>query len=262
MRVVSLTCSNTEIACALGCAELLVGCDDHSDHPAEVVGGLPRVGKDLDVDADRVAALRPDLVLASLTVPGHERVVERLLAHKLNLLVLAPTSVADVARDIRQVGGALGVQARGEALAAELEAALQPPPDDGRPRPKLLVEWWPKPCIAAGRLSWVQDLLEAAGADNALDRDVESAPLERAEAAALAPDAVVISWCGVPRRNYRPEVVLRRPEWAAVPAVVRQQVHPISEAYLGRPGPRLVEGLARLRAVVAACRAEGAGAAG
>ena len=37
MRVVSLTCSNTEIVCALGAADVLVGVDDHSDYPVEVV---------------------------------------------------------------------------------------------------------------------------------------------------------------------------------------------------------------------------------
>ena len=90
MRVVSLVCSNTEIVAALGCGHLLVGVDSSSDHPAELVGRLPRVGKDLDVDPARVAALRPDLVLASLTVPGHERVVARLAEAKLPMLVLAP----------------------------------------------------------------------------------------------------------------------------------------------------------------------------
>ena len=53
MRLVSLTCSNTEIVCALGCADLLVGVDDHSDYPEEVVATLPRVGKDLNVALHR-----------------------------------------------------------------------------------------------------------------------------------------------------------------------------------------------------------------
>ena len=83
MRLVSLTCSNTEIVCALGRQDWLVGVDDHSDFPAEVVASLPRVGKDLNVDPERVAALKPDLVLASLTVPGHDKVVASLQA--LNL---------------------------------------------------------------------------------------------------------------------------------------------------------------------------------
>lgn len=46
LRLVSLACSNTEIVCALGLAERLVAVDDHSDFPAAVVAGLPRVGPD------------------------------------------------------------------------------------------------------------------------------------------------------------------------------------------------------------------------
>ena len=80
MRVVSLACSNTEIVCALGCGDLLVGVDDHSDYPQEIISTLPRVGPDLEIDVDTVAALKPDLVLASLTVPGHEKNIEKIAA--------------------------------------------------------------------------------------------------------------------------------------------------------------------------------------
>ncbi len=255
MRVVALTCSNTELVCALGCADLLVGVDDHSDFPADVVAGLPRVGKDLDVDAAAVAALEPDLVLASLTVPGHDKVVARLAQHKLNVLVLAPTGAADVARDALQIGRILGVPERGEALAAELRAALTPPP--GPPSgPKVLVEWWPRPCIAAGRRSWVDAMIRCAGGRNALDRDVESTPLEDADAVALAPDVLVLAWCGVPDGKVTVDHALRRSTWAAVPAVRDRRVHVISEAFLGRPGPRLAGGVARLRAAIDAARRE------
>jgi iron complex transport system substrate-binding protein len=70
MRIVTHTCSNTEIVCALGRGDWLVGVDDHSDHPPEVVQALPRIGPDLDVDIARISALEPDLVITSLTVPG------------------------------------------------------------------------------------------------------------------------------------------------------------------------------------------------
>ena len=256
MRIVTLTCSNTELVCALGRASWLVGCDDHSDHPGPVVASLPRVGKDLDVDAARVAALKPDLVLASLTVPGHEKVVERLAREKLDFLVLSPQSVADVARDSRLLGRLLAVPERGEELADALVAATVPPEDTGARKPRVLVEWWPKPCIAAGRRSWIEDLLVAAGADNALTENVESKPMTHADAAALAPDAVVISWCGVPLSHYRPSVVTRRAGWESVPAVRHGQVFPVTEAWLGRPGPRLLEGLRALREVVAAVKAQ------
>jgi iron complex transport system substrate-binding protein len=247
VRVVSLTCSNTEIVCALGQGATLVGVDDHSDHPAAILAGLPRVGPDLSIDVARVAALRPDLVLASLTVPGHEKVVAQLAAAGLPHVAPAPESVADVLRDVRAIADLLGVRSRGEALADELAAALRPCPDTGR---SVLVEWWPKPVIAAGRRSWIQDLVTLAGGRNALDRDVISAPLGNDEAAALAPDVAVVSWCGVPRERYRLDVVRRRPGWADVPAVREGRVVAISEAFLGRPGPRLVDGYRALRAAL------------
>jgi iron complex transport system substrate-binding protein len=71
---------------------------------------------------------------------------------------------------------------------------------------------------------------------------------------ALAPDAVVIAWCGVPLSHYRPEVVLRRPSWQGLRLVREGRVVPISEALLGRPGPRLIEGLAALRSLTAELR--------
>src|SRR5690554_184630 len=108
MRIVTHTCSNTEIVCALGRAHSLVGVDDHSDYPPEVVEPLPRIGPDLDVDINKIKALNPDLVITSLTVPGHERCLERLDAAGLPLLVTQPHSLADVAADIRRIGEAIG----------------------------------------------------------------------------------------------------------------------------------------------------------
>ena len=49
-RVLSHTCSNTEIVCALGCADLIVGIDTDSDHPPEIVAHIPKLGRDLDPD--------------------------------------------------------------------------------------------------------------------------------------------------------------------------------------------------------------------
>lgn len=253
-RIVSLTCSNTEIVCALGCADRLVGVDDHSDWPEAVVRKLPRVGPDLGIDVARVAALKPDLVLASLTVPGHERIVAALAAAGLPYIAPEPVSLDDVYGDIRAIGSKLDVSARAEALVASMRAELESPPASGVRRPRVLVEWWPKPVICPGRDSWVNQLLTAAGGANPLaDRGVKSQPVTDDEACELAPDAVVISWCGVRPEKYRPDVVYRRLGWRDLPALRERRVYCVPEAYLGRPGPRLVEGYRALRGVVAEC---------
>jgi len=259
-RVVSLNCSNTEIVYALGRADCLVGVDDDSDHPADVVAALPRVGRDLDIDVERVAALRPDLVLASLTVPGHERVVEALQRAGLPYRAAETQSLADTYADVLDIGARLDAEDAARALVARMQRELEPVADDPGPRPRFLVQWWPKPVIAPGRRSWVDDLLRLSGAHNVLgDRDVKSEPLTDAQVAALAPDAIVLSWCGVRTENYRPDVVYRNPAWQDVPAVRARRVFPVPEAFLGRPGPRLVEGARALRALVAACRDADAG---
>jgi iron complex transport system substrate-binding protein len=252
MRVFSHTCSNTEIVCALGCASMLVGVDADSDYPSEVVAGLPKTGRDLDLDVDAVLRLEPDLVLTSLTVPGHERVVDALQAAGMRTLVCDPQSLDDVYEDIHRIAAALEVPARGAALVAQMDAAM-PRVEPRGPRPAVLVEWWPKPVIAAAKHSWVNDLIVRAGGRNPWgDVNARSVPLTHATAAAAAPDIVAMSWCGVKVENYRAEVVTRREGWAEVPAVATGRIHAISEAFLGRPGPRLVEGYRRLRQAIAA----------
>jgi iron complex transport system substrate-binding protein len=211
---------------------------------------LPRVGRDLGVDPDKVAALEPDLVLASLTVPGHEEVVARLEVAELPYVVTQPTSLEDVYADILLIAEKLDVVERGEELVASMRAEIVPrrvgetsETEPGGKLPSVLVSWWPNPIIGAARRSWVHDLIELAGGRSILSgEDRESVPLDHERIVELAPDHFVISWCGVPEHRYRKELVLDEPALAGIPAVKKRQVHAIREAYLGRPGPRLVEG--------------------
>ncbi|HXD37176.1 MAG TPA: helical backbone metal receptor [Rhodanobacter sp.] len=252
MRIFSHTCSNTEIVCALGCGDRLVGVDADSDYPPAVVAGLPKTGRDLDLDVAAVRALAPDLVLSSLTVPGHEHVVAALEAAGLATLVCDPQSLDDVYEDIRRIAGALGVAGRGAALVASMRAAM-PVVEPPGPRPRVLVEWWPKPVIAVAQHSWVNDIIHRAGGINPWGAvDAKSLPLEYADAAAQRPDIVAMSWCGVKVENYRADKVRARPGWGEVPAVRHDRILAISEAFLGRPGPRLVEGYRQLRDAIAA----------
>lgn len=247
MRVVSHTCSNTEIVCALGRAEVLVGIDSDSDFPANVVARLPKLGRDLELDLARTVALQPDLVLTSLTVPGHERIVAALQGAGLNTLVIDPIGLEGVYDSIRQIAAALDVAARGVQLVNEMRATM-PPVEIKSPRLKVLVEWWPKPVIAPARDSWVTELIELAGGESVTAQHVGKSV---EVAAPVAADVIVMSWCGVKADKYRADVVARRVGWSAVPAVHHQRIYPITEAFLGRPGPRLVEGYRALKKLTA-----------
>ncbi|MDX1493598.1 MAG: cobalamin-binding protein [Longimicrobiales bacterium] len=255
MRIVSLACSNTEIVYALGRADWLVGVDEHSDWPPEVVGPLPKVGPDLDIDVEKVAALEPDLVLATLTVPGHEKVVERLEAAGLPYIAPEPVSLEDVYADIREIGRRLDAADQAEEVVAEMKAELEPDgeaeEEDEGERPSILIQWWPKPVITPGMRSWATDVIRAAGGRAVLgDEDLKSRPMTDDEVAEADPDAVVLSWCGVHPDKYRPDVVLRNERWQELSFVKEERVFCIGEPFLGRPGPRLVEGVRAMRKVV------------
>lgn len=264
MRIVSLTSSNTEIVCHLGLADRLVGVDDHSDFPAGALADLPRVGPDLEIDVERVAALEPDIVLASLTVPGHEKVVESLQTAGLPFIAPAPTSLSEVARDLRELGEVLGVPDRGrraaesfkselESLAVEVETGTA-----HSDQPAVMIQWWPKPVIVPGRRSWAQGLLDLVGARNVIDEDVESRPLEQVELEELDVDLVVLAWCGVEAHKVRPDVVHDHAQLRASAAVRNGQIACVPEAWLGRPSHRLVHGARALAALVRAVGDESA----
>lgn len=238
MRLASLTSSNSDILAALGAAHWVVAADSHSDAPG--LEGAARLGPDLNIDVAALQAARPDLVLASLSVPGMERVVAGVQAAGLNALVLDPVSVSDTLADIRRIGAATGLTARAAALTRDLTRELRTLARAYPCPPRVLVEWWPRPIIAATRESWVTDLLAMLGAVNVLaDYPGRSAPLTLEEVRAARPDLVVCSWCGA--KKLRPEVIEAR--GLGVPVVC------VPESGLGRPGPRLIEGA---RAIAAA----------
>jgi iron complex transport system substrate-binding protein len=212
MRVVSHTCSNTEIVGALGCAHLLVGVDTDSDYPPDVVAPLPKLGRDLELDVAQVEALRPDLVLTSLTVPGHERIVGELRARGLPHLVIDPIGLDGVYDSIVQVAEALGVLKKGRALVAQMQMDM-PPVEPAGERPRVLVEWWPRPVIAPARLSWVNEIVRLAGGVNPFgSREGKSVQVSDDEARGAELDAIVMNWCGIKEKKYRRDVVERRPD--------------------------------------------------
>jgi len=252
-RIVSLTCSNTEILFALGLGARVVGVDDWSDFPREV-NTLPKVGPDLKIDMAKVAALEPDLVLASLSVPGMERNLPGLERLGVPFLVLEPKSLDDVFEDIETISAATGVSEAGRRLIAELHTridAVRARAHEAIDRPRVYWEWWPKPLISPGRWSWMVQMSELAAAD-LLFKDVETTSfvVEESQIFEQDPDLVMLCWCGTLQEKMSVSKVGERPGWGRLRAVKHGRIHCFPEDLFGRPGPRLVEGLERLAQVV------------
>ncbi len=253
MRIVSLCPSNTEILFALGLGPQVVGVDDWSDWPEEVKE-LPRVGGDLNSDLDRVTALRPDLILASLSVPGMERNVEGLKERNLPYLVLDPHSLDEVLADLLTVGSVCGVRARAEKVVEEAHRRIDAVRRRRAARRDVRIywEWWPKPLIAAGRSSWVHQMSRIVGARNVFgDVDAPSRVVSDSEVIERDPEMLMICWCGTLQRLQEISRVTSRPGWDRVAGVISSRIHCVPEALFGRPSQRLLEGLEMLDGLVA-----------
>lgn len=247
LRLVSLAPSNTEIVHALGLLDRLVGVDDWSDWPAQVQQ-LPRVGPDLNVDIDRVAQLQPDLVLASLSVPGMEKNVAGLQERGIPHIVLDPHGFAEIWENIRLVGRHCGVPDCAEAVVAGLQARIEAVRSNlGR---RLYWEWWPRPIYTPGRRNWLTEVGEILGCANIFaDYDVDNVRVDDPmEVVRRAPDHVLLAWTGARRPDAAH--VLRRPGWGELEALRQGRVHVMEEGLFNRPSPRLVDGLEHLARVL------------
>lgn len=207
MRIVSLCPSNTELLAYLGRLDDVAAVDDSSDWPPEVKQ-LPKVGPDLHIDMDQVEALKPDLVVASLSVPGMERNVKELKRRGLPHLVLAPNSLDDIANDLLRLGEALGETKK----AAELVRRYHDVLDWHRERAasaepaRLYWEWWPRPVFTPGGANWLSELSELAGGRNIFsDIPQASVQTEWDDVLARNPSHILLVWVGVQNKKNEPE---------------------------------------------------------
>lgn len=244
-RLVTLAPSNLDAVEALGCLARVVACEDSSELPPHVEGTIERLGPDLGPDLDRVAALAPELVVASLSVPGMERVVSGLRARELPLVVLAPRSLADMLADLERLGAALGVEpaaaALVERLRGEIDELAGAAAELGPPR-RVYLEWWPRPMFTPGADCFSNELIALAGGRNVFgERAGSSLEITPDELLAADPELCFVSWCGVAADKLDVRRLIDRPGLDTLAAARAGHVHPLDERFAGRPGPRMLE---------------------
>ncbi|HKZ58441.1 MAG TPA: cobalamin-binding protein [Candidatus Thermoplasmatota archaeon] len=251
-RIVSLAPSNTEIAYYLGLGPQIVGVCDDSEWPPDA-RTKAKVGMDLQIDAEKVAGLHPDLILASLSVPGMEKCVADVRERGLGAIVLDPKSVENVLENIAEVARAAGVPGRGRALVATLREAFRRVERavEGLARPTVFWEWWPRPLISPGGKSWMVDIVRIAGGRMLFgDEAKESLPIEASRVLEADPEVVVLCWVGAIAKKQDPAKVYERSGWEVVKAVQERRVFALPDVLFAAPGPRLVDGATMLAKVL------------
>lgn len=245
-RVVVLAPNLTEIVCAIGGGQLIVGVDDHSDYPA-FVKTLPRVGG-AEPSIERIAALRPDLVIGR-TNGAHPSLANALGDLGIPLYLVRTERLPDVGAAMSSLGRVLQLESA-ERARAEFEAALAKQRRSRPQRPRILFMVWPDPLYVAGHQTYADDLIELSGGDTALADSVRGWPqLSIEPLMASSPDIILFPGRSV-RRDQLERLVVQDPRWRQVEAVRRGMLVPVDEDLFSRQGPRLAEAAAELNAVV------------
>lgn len=278
-RVVSLIASSTEVVCALGCEDRLVGRSHECDYPPSVrrlpVCTEPLIdpaasSAEIDrqvkavlrealsvyrVHADVLQELQPDVIVTqsqcevcAVSLTDVERALAAWLDSRPRLVSLEPNALADVWRDIHRVAEALGVPERGVTLVNRLHGRIACVAERARAlptRPTVACIEWIDPLMAAG--NWVPELVELAGGANLFGEAGKHSPwMTWEQLVARDPDVIVVLPCGFDIERSRRElpVLTREHEWPALRAVRNGHVYLTDgNQYFNRPGPRLVESL-------------------
>jgi iron complex transport system substrate-binding protein len=251
-RIVCLTEETTETLYLLGEGERVVGVSGYTVRPPEA-RRKPKISAFINAKFDKIAALRPDLVLAFSDLQAD--LVSELVRRGMTVVVFNQRSVAEILQMIRMLGGLIGCQSSAEQLAARLAADLDRMREEGARLPRrrrVFFEEWDEPLISGIR--WVEELVEIAGgapifpelAGAALARDRIVDP---EEVARRDPEVIFASWCG---KKMRKETIVSRTGWDRVSAVRDDRIVEIKSTYILQPGPAsLTEGVRQLHAVLA-----------
>ena len=286
MRIVSLLPSATEIVCALGLADELVGVTHACDWPPEAVGKpvmttgpndavrgadqpVHRLVADafhggsflFGLDQQALADAAPDLILTQAFCPAcsaTDREVSkaaRSMGDDVTVVSLEPTSIEGILNTISTVGAMSGAEDEAVAVLEDLRSRLGDIEQRvierrsrGQAPVRVVALEWLDPPFAAGH--WVPEQIRRAGGwellgregDRSMETTWDAIREVDPEMLVLLPSgrhlaAAVLDW----KRTPRPEF------WPEIEAVRRGQVFVVDgSAYFGRPGPRVIEGIAIL----------------
>jgi iron complex transport system substrate-binding protein len=286
MKICSLLPSATEVIAALGLRDDLVGISHECDYPASVksvpimvepmipphglasaeidrqVGQLVASGQRLYRLNDRLLRqAQPDLILSQdlchvcAVTPDQLHDALSSLAQQPTILTLNPSTVHDVIDDVVRIGDAAGRSAEGHRLATGLRNrldAITTRTHGIAHRPRVVCIEWLSPLYVAGH--WVPEMVQLAGGQDGLAQPQSpSRVVTWEEVLAAAPDVLIMMPCGFSIERTRTELLqlMKQPDqWKLPPALAAQTYLVDASSYFSRPGPRLIDGIELLAAIL------------
>ena len=239
-RIVSLAPHITELLYAAGAGDRIVGAVEYSDFPAPA-RALPRVGDNERLDLERIAALKPDLLIVWLHGAA-QRQLAQLRRLGIPIFHSEPRTLVDIAGALRAFGRLAGTDAVADRAAREYSrrlAALSDLHRDALPV-RVFLQIWNAPPMTVNDRHLISDALRLCGGRNIFGAAPVLAPTVNTEAVIAAnPEAIVAM--GTDAR--RPDWIDDWKKWPRLTAVKKNHLYNVPSALLTRHTPRILDGV-------------------
>ncbi|QLK85405.1 ABC transporter substrate-binding protein [Staphylococcus sp. 17KM0847] len=248
-RIVSLMPSNTEILYELGLGDKVVGVSTVDDYPKEVKNKEQFDAMNLNKEA--LIKVQPDLILAHETQRASQgKVLEGLEKSGIKVVYIKDAhTINDMYKTFEQVGEVTGRDKEAKTLVQDTKSNIQDVIDSvpkQKSTPKVFVEIASEPEIyTTGNDTFMNDMLYQLKAKNVF-ADTSGWPKVTKEQIIKKNPDVMITTSGTTTQEYQ-QLVSQRSGLEDVTAVKDKQVKALNDDLLSRPGPRLDDGLKRLR---------------
>ena len=246
-RIVSTAPTPTEMLFAVGAGDLVVGVDTYSDYPAEVAN-ITKVG-DYTLSTEVIISLQPDLIISSDLVPMSQ--LELLEDQGIPFVILATRTLDDVLKDLRLVGILTGHVDEANELVDELEDRIEAVTSKTQAvdlvKPRAYLEYYPYWTYGPG--SFGDDLIALAGGINIAENTSSEYPMLTSEFVIAQDPEIIVYTVGYMTTTTADEIS-SRPGWDVITAVSEGEIHSMDDNLLSRYGPRIVDGLEDLAALL------------
>jgi iron complex transport system substrate-binding protein len=246
-RVISLAPHATELLFAAGGGARIVGTVAYSDYPSSA-RDIPHVGDNRALDLERIAALKPDLVVV-WRHGNAQKQTDRLRALGIPLYFSEPHRLADIPRSIEVLGTLLDTRASAHDAAQQFRQQADALRHRYASRPPVTVffQVWEQPLMTLNGQHVFTDMLALCGGRNVFAGEPLLVPTVSTEAVIAAnPEVLLTASMGATQGNRPVDTLEPWKRWTSLLAVQRGNLFTVNGDLINRPGPRLMEGAALL----------------
>lgn len=242
-RIIALSPHAVELLFAIGAGDRIVGAIDNSDYP-EQAKSLNFVGNYQGIVIEKIIALKPDLII---TWHSGNKInqIEQLKSLGLKVVDSDPTSLLEIAQDIRLLGRLTGLNVSAETIAHKFEQQLNTIVEQYQTKQKISVfyQLWSKPLMTISNQSWLNLFIEGCGATNVFATSTSAYPQVSIENVLLANPQVLL----IPKdEQTRSHDLFNWQQWQHLNAVKNNHIYYPNGTLLHRPTPRVLTAMSEM----------------